>query len=186
MMGALDKAMRRSPVAMEWQAAQDMLPLAPALGLSVEMPGILRYLGATMSSLRASQKGIAAAVPGVVIHVGGELDAVSGEWVVNPGRMARSLEMLRRVRPDLTIFEAKIEKMPFESGVASLVKGNRLPAGSIDWEAAAVEIDRVLVSGGKVDISAMGSLAPLKEALLKLGWQSVDLRFEARLTATKP
>jgi len=132
---------------------------------------------ATALSLRAGIQRVAKVpIPkGSVIHLGAELDALPGEVIVNPGRQAMPIQALRELHPDKMVIQAGVEKMPFGSGVASMVKGNKLPAGSIDWKAAASEIDRVLMRGGRVDIAVMGDLQPLKEALEKLGWKTISL-----------
>jgi hypothetical protein len=144
---------------------------------------------ATALALRAGiQRALTVPVPkNAVIHVGAELDALPGEVIVNPGRQAMPIEALRQLHPDKMVIQAGVEKMPFRSGVASLIKGSKLPAGSIDWKAAAGEINRVLMSGGRVDIAVMGDLTPLRDALQKLGWTTINLHESGSwLTAVKP
>jgi hypothetical protein len=51
MYGALDDAMRRSRFSAEWQAAADMAPLFPAMGLAMETAGILTYLRGLLSDV---------------------------------------------------------------------------------------------------------------------------------------
>ena len=72
-------------------------------------------------SLRAGiQREIRIPLPkGAVIHAGAELDARAGEVILNPGRQAMTIQNLRDLHPEKMVIQGSIEKMPFESGVAS-------------------------------------------------------------------
>jgi RHS repeat-associated protein len=129
-------------------------------------------------------KGVQAGSDLLVLNIGGELDALPGEVVLQPGRQAMSVDKLRTLIPN-TIIEAKAESIPLGGNVAELIKGQKLP-NSIDWSKASEEFKRVLAPGGKVDISVYGPAEELEQQLTLQGFQNVENISNVQITAQKP
>jgi hypothetical protein len=137
------------------------------------------------SGLKSPKPLIFKVKPGSVVNVGGELEALPGEVIVNPGRGTMPIDKLRAIKPDNIIIEAGAEAIPLEDGIASLVKGRKLP-NSIDWSKAASEFRRILQSKGKVEISVYGSGKQLASELQKQGFADVKVMGDVVVTAIKP
>lgn len=123
----------------------------------------------------------------VTLNIGGELDVLPGEIVINPGRQSMPVKKIQELNPDSTVIDARAENMPQVANESvDLIKGQKLPH-SINWEEAAAEFDRVLKPGGKIDITPWaGTAGPLVDALKKRGF-SIDLVIANTLVqATKP
>ncbi len=120
----------------------------------------------------------------LTLNIGGELDTLPGEVVINPGRQAMPVDKLRKLIPN-TVIEAEAESIPMADKVAKLVKGRKLPT-SINWSKAASEFKRVLVSGGKVEVSVYGNSEELVQALKAQGFTDINVQGGVYVTAVKP
>ena len=101
--------------------------------------------------------------------IGGELETSAGSVIINPGRQAMPLDKLRGLKPNNLVVEAKAERIPFPNGSGRLITGRKLP-NSIEWDVAAKEFNRVLQSGGNVQISVYGPPDALRRALAANGF----------------
>ena len=181
-----------APAAESAVAARIVSTLGRPLAQALSGAGIVLNFGITVegpddpdiaSATAVGVLGLQAFQSKLTLNIGGELDTLPGQVVINPGRDAMPISKLRSLIPN-KIIEAGAEAVPLESGVADFIVGRKLP-NSIDWTKAASEFDRLLVPGGKVNISVYGPADKLAAALKAKGFVNVEVKYGVQVTATK-
>ncbi|MGB9370104.1 MAG: DUF4157 domain-containing protein [Xanthobacteraceae bacterium] len=163
MMGELDDAMTSSRFRMEWQAFQTMAPFSRAMGIAIEAPGALRYLGALASAGRKA--------------------TIAGEEGLSLAAGARALPVAETLVPETKVLLPSGQLSLFEDAESALAAAPKV--GQIGEEGA----EALRVARGYSDLENFilkkdtSSLLPRQTSLFDLSreWRSNQLNKRANV-----